>query len=243
MTAREKPNAAFTPLRRDAKGTVVCRQCGGPIRPPRETFCSQTCVDRWLIQTDAARFRAEVLRIHGVRCAVCGIAPPKPRRASATPQDRAPGPFRAPRPVEPEVPPIKFFADHRVPLWAGGSHDRRANGQVLCGLHHLAKTNAEAAERARIKRDQDCTTVLKNLLGFPFFGEATTGQLKLYARLSEGRLRQCLKLLAARGCVEQSSRGGPWVVLLGDGDDAVAQNDTQAIRESALALFGGDDLV
>lgn len=236
MTKRQKPNAASTAMRYDDFGTPMCRQCGHAVPPARDTFCSALCVYRWRCETDAAFFRSEVLRLHGRKCAVCGVVPPKRMQSPTLPQERPPGPFRIERPVEPEVPEVKFFADHRVPLWAGGTNNPKANGQVLCGPHHQAKTAQEARERAQMKRERDCATILEVLQDFPLFGEATIGQLQRYVKLGEGRVRACLKELKARGVVVQHKRGGPWVVL-----PAAVQAEVEAIHDAALTFLAGDE--
>jgi 5-methylcytosine-specific restriction protein A len=41
-----------------------------------------------------------------------------------------------------------WLVDHITPLWQGGS-DADDNKQLLCNVHHDAKSAAEAAERAK----------------------------------------------------------------------------------------------
>lgn len=227
MIPREKANAASTPLRHDSHGNVVCRQCGQVVQPPRETFCSRRCVWLWRCDVDADFFRAEVLRIHGRRCAVCGICEPVPDpRMSASSAEQPRGAFRAPRPVKPLV---EFEADHIQPLWAGGTNDLK-NGEVLCVACHAEKSRRETAARTRLKLEQDCRTVMENLVDLPCYGEATVRELQGFTNLGAQRVRDCLKDMAARGLVEQRKRGGPWIAVgLADATGAAFTNE-EAVR-------------
>ncbi|MCG8436406.1 MAG: HNH endonuclease, partial [Gammaproteobacteria bacterium] len=59
------------PYRYDGKGQ--CRWCGRKPKPPRRTWCSQECVDEYLIRTDPKVARAKVYgRDRGV-CAICKV--------------------------------------------------------------------------------------------------------------------------------------------------------------------------
>jgi 5-methylcytosine-specific restriction protein A len=50
----------------------TCRYCGEPAKPPRRYWCSQTCVDAYLVRASQKGAREAVARRdHGV-CAQCG---------------------------------------------------------------------------------------------------------------------------------------------------------------------------
>jgi 5-methylcytosine-specific restriction enzyme A len=55
-------------------------------------------------------------------------------------------------------PFCRMYADHRAELKDGGSAFDIANGQCLCGAHHVLKTNAARAARNGIaKNGGSCT--------------------------------------------------------------------------------------
>lgn len=60
------------PYRKDADGKPLCRWCGGAVKPPRRSWCSQECVDAFLIQSDGNALRDHVFRRDGGICAKCG---------------------------------------------------------------------------------------------------------------------------------------------------------------------------
>lgn len=62
MTSRDLP--------RHPKG--CCRWCGARVEPPRRSWCSQECVDAYLVRSGQQLGRIIRERDHGV-CAVCGV--------------------------------------------------------------------------------------------------------------------------------------------------------------------------
>ena len=53
--------------------TRLCRWCDGPVTPPRLSWCSQECVNEYLIRSSASHIRHAVrTRDKGV-CAICGL--------------------------------------------------------------------------------------------------------------------------------------------------------------------------
>lgn len=75
MTSRKR---AFTmqdslPVRRPGEQERHCRFCGGVVKRPRLTFCSEACVEQWTLRSRPALARQRVEeRDRGV-CAVCGV--------------------------------------------------------------------------------------------------------------------------------------------------------------------------
>lgn len=50
-----------------------CRECGEQVRPPKKAWCSQACVDAYLLRKDGTHIRRLVFeRDHGI-CARCGL--------------------------------------------------------------------------------------------------------------------------------------------------------------------------
>jgi 5-methylcytosine-specific restriction protein A len=63
-----------TTLPIDENGNRCCRYCDGPItQKRRRTFCSETCVDEYLIRTDGNYLRKRVYQRDKGCCAICGI--------------------------------------------------------------------------------------------------------------------------------------------------------------------------
>ncbi len=61
------------PYRQDQDGKPLCRWCGGPVKSPRRTFCSQACVDAYLIRSGSGAARAAVFERDKGVCYYCGI--------------------------------------------------------------------------------------------------------------------------------------------------------------------------
>ena len=50
-----------------------CRYCGGPVPKGRRSWCSQQCVEEYLIRADTGRARALVFQRDRGVCAFCGL--------------------------------------------------------------------------------------------------------------------------------------------------------------------------
>lgn len=128
--ARLRRNAVRKPPRPPyEKEPGVCSMCGlTPLPGRRRSWCSDRCVDEWMIATgDTTRARVALAERDGAGCATCGHS-------------------AAARHLE---------VDHVRPLWSLTDHERTelawwllGNLQLLCTGCHKAKTAAEAAERA-----------------------------------------------------------------------------------------------
>lgn len=118
-----------------------CRWCGGLVEAPRRTWCSDECVDRWMFLTSPSVVRNQVWRRdHGI-CAGCGhdcttYTTDFGRVINAGKW----GPWDA---------------DHIVPVWRGGGLCGLDGYQTLCKSCHAAKTAADAAERAALRRPDE----------------------------------------------------------------------------------------
>ena len=140
-------NRILTPEKRYAqvpRGT--CRWCGGPVAPPKRTFCSDACVHEWRIRSDPGYVR-ECLwkRDHGI-CAHCGLDTVAEARERYEERHGRPYPEhwgkRGP-----------WDADHIHPVHLGGGECGLEGYQTLCKDCHKAKTAREAAARAAAVRD------------------------------------------------------------------------------------------
>lgn len=60
-------------LPRGVNGRALCRQCRTETKPPRRTFCSDECVERWKERTDVGFQRLQVWKRDGGVCRLCGL--------------------------------------------------------------------------------------------------------------------------------------------------------------------------
>lgn len=156
---------------RGPNGRPVCRWCGTETAPPRRTWCSQACVDEWLVRSSGARLRHVVHeRDQGV-CALCGLDTAKLARilkhfsrsldvmTLAVPDgERLYNVRRTARWAIFErlgfIPDRTFWeADHIVPVVRGGGSCGLENIRTLCIPCHRDETKKLAADRARERRD------------------------------------------------------------------------------------------
>ena len=71
--SRNRYSRLAVALPRDPDGTPLCRWCGAPVKPPRRTWCSEACIDEYLIRSFQGFVRARLFkRDHGV-CQNCGL--------------------------------------------------------------------------------------------------------------------------------------------------------------------------
>lgn len=138
-----------------------CRWCQKPVPPPRRTWCSDACVEEYLVRSSAAHARRRVLERDRGICAACGLdcaALEKALRA-ARPCAWLVGP--PPREIIEVMGPLGFRvaemqpcqhlweADHVVPVVEGGGGCGLDNLRTLCLPCHKAETAALAARRAQ----------------------------------------------------------------------------------------------
>ena len=140
-------NRILAPEKRNARvprGT--CRWCGGPVAPPKRTFCSDACVQEWRIRS-APGYARECLwkRDHGI-CAHCGLDTVAEARERYEERHSRPYPEhwgkRGP-----------WDADHIHPVHLGGGECGLEGFQTLCKDCHKAKSAREAAARAAAARE------------------------------------------------------------------------------------------
>jgi 5-methylcytosine-specific restriction protein A len=166
---RRSLKGADRPRRADAFGNPLCRECGGPVRAPRRTFCSETCVDALRVRTSPSAARERVFaRDRGI-CAACGLdtqallrrlrrCPKLGTRAgiSAQARDLVRG-FEAAVRFHRSGVRIRrslWEADHIVPVVEGGGGCGVENLRTLCLPCHRAVTAKLTARRARARRSR-----------------------------------------------------------------------------------------
>lgn len=59
-------------LPKGPNGRALCRQCQTETKPPRKTFCSDKCVDLWMVRTGSKMAQFIKKRDKGI-CAICGL--------------------------------------------------------------------------------------------------------------------------------------------------------------------------
>lgn len=121
---RKPPRPPF-----DRRPAGWCRMCGVAVTGRRITWCSDECALLWSACTSNVAALHLLVDVHGWRCWCCG----------------------RPSPV--------LEVDHVRPLWSLDEHERGElrwwlpfNLQLLDPACHRAKTRAEAAERAALRR-------------------------------------------------------------------------------------------
>lgn len=133
-----------------------CRWCGRPVSQGRRTWCSQDCVDAYMIRSSGSSVGYRIReRDQGV-CAICGyptaeleyLVRDKRRRFDLEPIYW--GPWWS------AVYDRRSLseADHIVPVVEGGGCCGLENYRTLCVPCHKAETAALAARRARARDPQ-----------------------------------------------------------------------------------------
>lgn len=51
----------------------LCRWCRSPVKPPRRSWCSQGCVDAYLVRSSSGAARGAVFRRDNGVCSLCGL--------------------------------------------------------------------------------------------------------------------------------------------------------------------------
>lgn len=169
------------PPRRDASGRPLCRECGGPVRAPRRSYCSEKCVETLKIRTSPSAARESVFeRDFGV-CAACGTNTQALRERLRRYRRRRPRPEVVDEARElargfeiaievVEARPIVVFrrslweADHVVPVAEGGGGCGLDNLRTLCIPCHRAAT-AELAGRRAHRRKKTRADAVRVFLG------------------------------------------------------------------------------
>jgi 5-methylcytosine-specific restriction endonuclease McrA len=166
---RRALRGADRPARRDDAGRPLCRECGGPVRAPRRTFCSEKCVETLTIRTSPSAARESVFeRDFGV-CAACGVRTQQLRDRLRRFRRRRPTPevvaqarelargFETAIDVLDERPNVVFRrslweADHVVSVVEGGGGCGLDNLRTLCIPCHRAATAELAGRRAHRRK-------------------------------------------------------------------------------------------
>lgn len=160
--------------KRGPNGRPLCRWCGVEVPKGRESWCSQRCVDEFVIRKGDGRAATLVFKRDKGVCALCGLDTEELYRVvRGFPSAKAR--YTAPRSVRPVVVPKlshevrasllrgltalgfhadqRFWqADHITPVVEGGGACGLDNLRTLCVPCHKAETAKLAAKRADDRR-------------------------------------------------------------------------------------------
>lgn len=142
-----------------ADGAVPCRECQGPVLPPRRTFCGDACGHRWALRRSGKLCRVVCRdRDRGV-CALCGLdcdalrrevrdlcKDGRPSHAMALCAAAGVG-WRKARSGD-----SLWVADHIVPVAEGGDWFDPDNLQTLCIPCDRVKTAEDNRRMAAARR-------------------------------------------------------------------------------------------
>ena len=154
-TKRRLTSAEAPPSKRGPHGGRLCRWCSLEVFPPRQTYCSEACIDAWRLRSDVAYLRSQVFLRDKGRCAHCQLDTLALRRRlfdlSEGERERVGVEmgFSAHHARQ-----LQFWqADHTVPVCEGGGVAvGKAGGglqdfRTLCTRCHLKKSTRERAAR------------------------------------------------------------------------------------------------
>ncbi len=134
-------------------GNEGCRWCGGPIRPPRRTFCGDPrCVHEFKLRSSGQYRRQAVYAHNGPRCQLCGVDTRVIGAALRADPERARreyglGVRRTSRPRR--LGGAVFDIEHDTPVAHGGGGCGMDNLRLYCVACHAAVTWATRPRRKK----------------------------------------------------------------------------------------------
>ena len=124
---------------RGPNGRRRCRWCGEEVARPRREWCSQECVDEYLIRTDAKTARRAVWERDRGICQLCGVDLTFPEASGVWERAREGWPSGR----------TLWEADHRVAVADGGGMCGLDGLQVVCCRCHPQRSGAQRRARNR----------------------------------------------------------------------------------------------
>lgn len=160
--ARWITRAPFDGAPKHPSGRKRCRWCGTEVPKGRRTWCSQECVDEYLVRKSSADARRLVFRRDRGVCAECGLDCDKLRKELSRLRygegvKGNSGSYIAARTRKLELAEMGFDywrktlwdCDHVVPVSEGGGTCGLENLRTLCQPCHRKATAALAGRRSR----------------------------------------------------------------------------------------------
>jgi len=147
-------------LPKGPNGRALCRQCQTEVAPPRRTFCSQACVDTWMVRT-GSRVALHVRRRDRGICAICRVDCEALRRElkrlrtthPLASRKQAVEEFRVQHGIPRHRQGRLWDIDHIVPVSEGGGDSTLANLRTVCLRCHRQVTNELMTRLRQKKRD------------------------------------------------------------------------------------------
>jgi len=156
MTSRDRLRALMANpdgKLRGPGGRTACRWCGQEVKGRRRSWCSESCVDEYLVRQNQSHARRAVWKRDRGVCAQCGMDCTKMKRAIRAMSY----PLRRTVMRVLGIPRYRggtlWHADHIVPVVDGGAELGLANLRTLCLWDHrgvtatLRRTLAERRKR------------------------------------------------------------------------------------------------
>ncbi len=163
------PPASTVPLKRDA-GRILCRMCRKrPAAASLGTYCSNFCLQEWLLRRDPQLVRAKLIERDNGICQQCGTD----TKVWIGPKEKKPG-FRAPGELR-----YTFEAHHRQAVIEGGGCCGLDGYATLCRPCHTRETVALAQRLAVSRHRRRTLSILEFLAGRPGQRAATLDELVL----------------------------------------------------------------
>lgn len=124
----KKRHVTLPPLRKDENGNPLCRWCRGPLQPPRRSWCSDKCVQEYLLLSSPQAIRRAIFERDRGICAICGVATMAWKRAYEDELERLYGILRS---------KMILAQEERKALWdeVGRVHDRMKYLRKYLGSH------------------------------------------------------------------------------------------------------------
>jgi 5-methylcytosine-specific restriction protein A len=133
-------------------GVRVCRECKGPIKPPKRTICSSECLHLWKIKSDNKYLRSHIYERDLGICALCSTdtrytkieienKARDVKRGEIT-EDELLEYLKSLRITLKESQKSLWHADHIIPVKDGGGEANLDNIRTLCISCHKGITAA-----------------------------------------------------------------------------------------------------
>lgn len=180
----KKARRVVLPYPKDENGKPLCRWCRGPVLPPRQSWCSDKCVNEYKDKYDAAHQRRQVKKRDRGVCASCGLdttafreelkrtyfeamkergLPAYEHYIHVSILEKTPACMALLEKHGFTLKDVSFSghgmqdfwqADHAVPVVEGGGGVHWQELRTLCSVCHRRETKALAARRAAARKNK-----------------------------------------------------------------------------------------
>ena len=180
---------------RGPNGRRLCRWCGTEVPVGRRTFCSDKCVNEWMIRSSPAHVRELIYKRDLGKCASCGIDTRYQKieledvlKACEYDEedDRYAALLKKYKLTVKEAKKSLWQADHIIPVAENGGLCGLENYQSLCTSCHKQKTKSQSQKSrqekkmkkmeekaSQVNRSDDKVAGLPGIRGFSGFSSKT----------------------------------------------------------------------